>query len=342
MSDIAFVDRRRASIGGSEISGVLGINPYVSPIDIYLEKTGRKEPFKGSLTTMRGNYLEPLVADEYARNTGFLVKLPHEMEWEDKPSIIHTGEDVIFLHPRYSFLRATPDRFAYTPFGTCHVLEIKTAVGFGVNKFQNGVPAHYRAQAIWNRGIMGMHLGMLEDICQVPVLLDDKYDCFDVEYKESEFEWMVEQAVKFWNEYILKDIPPSIDSIDDCKLMYPDTDGSIIDADDGLVSLVGDMLSIKNDIELVESGQLQAKESIARMKERYEQKELELRLALGSSCTVRFNEKNLITYNPVTGRAYFDTDAFKEAEPELYQQYLKRKPSSRQLRINYKVLGESL
>lgn len=340
MGDSSFIARRRGSIGGSEISAVLGINPYVSPVDIYLEKTGRKEPFKGSLTTKRGNYLEPLVAEEYARTTGYDVKMPIDMTWQESPNVIIVDDDAILLHPHYPFLRATADRFAFTPFGTVILAEIKTAVGWGTKKFENGVPEYYRLQAIWNRGIAAFHIGMLEDTCQIPVLLDDKYDCFDVEFNQSEFDMMVDRAIKFWNNHILADIPPSVSSIEDCKALFVDTDGTIVDADEGLLDLVTALAEIKENIALAESETTSTKVAIKRLEEFYEQKELELRASLGASQYVKFKGKNLITFSSVAGRAYFDIDSFKEAEPEMYQKYLKRKPSSRQLRINYKVLGE--
>lgn len=340
MGDSNFIARRRGSIGGSEISGVMGINPYVSPVDIYLEKTGRKEPFKGSLTTRRGNYLEPLVADEYRVSTGYDVKFPSEIAWPNAEHIMAVEDDVIMLHPQYHFLRATADRFAYTPFDTVILAEIKTAVGWGTKKFDNGVPEYYRLQAVWNRGIAGFHLGMLEDVCHIPVLLDDKYDCFDVEYKQAEFDHMVAVAVDFWNNHVLADIPPDVMSLEDCKTLFVDTDGSTVDADEGLIELITTLGELKESIALAELDASPTKESIKRMEERYAQKEMELRAALGSSQYVKYKNKNIVTYSTTTGRSYFDVDSFREAHPELYQEYIKRKPNSRTLRINYKLLGD--
>lgn len=340
MGDINFVDRRRQSIGGSEISAVLGINPYVTPVDVYLEKTGRKEPFAGSITTRRGNYLEPLVADEYAKATGYEVYELYQLGLEPSDTIRIVGTDVILLHPDYHFLRATIDRIAITPFGSKIVAEIKTAVGWGVNKFLSGVPEYYRLQAIWNRGIANYHMTMLEDIMQMPVLLDDKYDCFDIPYSEYEFDWMVEQAVAFWNNHILADNPPTPASVEEAKTIFVDTDGTTVDADEELVKLIAEMAQIKENMSSAESETSMTKTALARMQEAYAEKELLLRNTLGNTQYVKLGNRNLITYSPVAGRAYFDVDLFKEDQPELYQKYMKRKPSSRQLRINYKILGE--
>ena len=190
--------------------------------------------------------------------------MPIEMTWSNTDSVLVVGDDLIMLHPQYPFLRATADRFAFTPFGTTILAEIKTAVGWGVNKFQNGVPEYYRLQAIWNRGIAAFHVPMLEDICQIPVLLDDKYDCFDVAYNEHEFNVMVDAAVKFWNNHILADIPPSPDSIEDCKSLYTDTDGSSVDADEGIIKLIGELAELKESIALAEQESSPTKMSIKR------------------------------------------------------------------------------
>ena len=36
-----FTEERRHFIGGSDIGAILGLNPYKSPVDVWMEKTGK-------------------------------------------------------------------------------------------------------------------------------------------------------------------------------------------------------------------------------------------------------------------------------------------------------------
>ena len=47
--------RRLSGLGASEVPAVLGLDPYRSPLDVYLEKTGVLPPFEGNNFTEWGN-----------------------------------------------------------------------------------------------------------------------------------------------------------------------------------------------------------------------------------------------------------------------------------------------
>ena len=51
-------EQRRKSIGSSDAACVLGLDPYRTRYDLWLEKTGRVEGFSGNKATERGDYLE--------------------------------------------------------------------------------------------------------------------------------------------------------------------------------------------------------------------------------------------------------------------------------------------
>ena len=41
---IAFLEARKAGIGGSDIGAIMGLSKWKSPVDVWLDKTGRVEP----------------------------------------------------------------------------------------------------------------------------------------------------------------------------------------------------------------------------------------------------------------------------------------------------------
>lgn len=52
---------RTGRIGSSDAAAILGLDPYRSAADVWLEKTGQVEPFVGNEATERGNLLEPVL-----------------------------------------------------------------------------------------------------------------------------------------------------------------------------------------------------------------------------------------------------------------------------------------
>ena len=50
--------KRMYTIGGSEVSILLGINPWKNEIDLVKDKTNLSEPFHGNIATLWGNILE--------------------------------------------------------------------------------------------------------------------------------------------------------------------------------------------------------------------------------------------------------------------------------------------
>lgn len=44
MTEKEWLEERKKGIGGSDAATILGLNPYKSNIDLWAEKTGKKEP----------------------------------------------------------------------------------------------------------------------------------------------------------------------------------------------------------------------------------------------------------------------------------------------------------
>ena len=67
---------RQNSIGGSEAAAILGMNPWKSPYQLWLEKTGSAEPedISDKDVVHFGTILEPIVAQEFCLREGKKVK----------------------------------------------------------------------------------------------------------------------------------------------------------------------------------------------------------------------------------------------------------------------------
>ena len=64
-----FTQDRAKYLGGSDVGAILGLSPYKTPLDVWLEKTGKQSEQKDSLPLRFGSFAESFVASEYARAT---------------------------------------------------------------------------------------------------------------------------------------------------------------------------------------------------------------------------------------------------------------------------------
>ena len=76
----AWLDVRKTGIGSSDAAAAVGLNPYKSQLELWLEKTGRdgglpkSDPQDETSATYWGNILEPIVAAHYTRRMGHRVR----------------------------------------------------------------------------------------------------------------------------------------------------------------------------------------------------------------------------------------------------------------------------
>jgi len=203
---------RSKGIGGSEIAAVLGLNPKVTPFDVWARKVGALEEQEhdrdpvGNLPAYLGTRLEPVVADVYAAR---------------HPEILLVGSDT-YQHPEFPWAIVTPDREAYrvpaeNPAGMAgiqpsdrdHLVEIKTKSWRTAREFgESGtdeLPADVLCQAQWQALIVGVAL------VRVAVLIDGRdYREYEVQADKDLHAIMLEKGGEFWNGYVLPRVEPPL------------------------------------------------------------------------------------------------------------------------------------
>lgn len=182
--------KRQQGVGASEVPAVLGLDPYRSPLDVYLEKTGMLPPFEGNRFTDWGNRLEPLIASAYA-----------EMMPEADLALSDT-----LAHPAHSWALATPDRIV-TARTLRWLLECKNRGSYATAQFgdpgTDQVPFPVAAQCHWQ-----MFVTML-DRCDVAVLLGgNDFRVYQL-HRDPDLEAQILELVHgFWHGHVLAGIPP--------------------------------------------------------------------------------------------------------------------------------------
>jgi len=93
----AEMELRRTGIGASEAAAAIGLSPYKTPIDLWLEKTSTEPPnrdwYKPGKPAYFGTLIEDVIADTYAAIHDVKLRRTHTL-----------------AHPTYDFILATPDR----------------------------------------------------------------------------------------------------------------------------------------------------------------------------------------------------------------------------------------
>ncbi|MDQ6988497.1 MAG: YqaJ viral recombinase family protein [Mariprofundaceae bacterium] len=117
---------RSFGVGASEIGAVLNISPYKTAHQLWLEKTGQAEGFKGNAATMRGNDLEDMARSAYMIHSGDVV----------------STDNTCLTHPKHSRIRASLDGWIDAE----TILEIKCPLEKNYEAMKDEIPEHYILQ----------------------------------------------------------------------------------------------------------------------------------------------------------------------------------------------------
>lgn len=213
---------RRNGIGGSDAAAIMRLNPYKTPLDVYLDKVGEAPVDTGqSEAAYWGTVLEDPVARRFAEL--------HE-------DVRVQRNNHILIHPEFGFARANIDREIHDATGEVYGLEIKTA-GVASSKYwaNEEVPAqyviqcqHYLAITGWSKWIIAALIGG-QTYVERTIPRDD----------EIIANLMTNEAA-FW-EKVQKRTPPEWDGSDTAwqvlREMYPHSlSGTTIDLPDSLAN----------------------------------------------------------------------------------------------------------
>ena len=183
---------RAKRIGGSDVGAILGVNPYKSIVDVYVDKTEGSN-FKGNELTHWGHMLEGTILKEFSNKHKELIV------YEVPYSVVN------------DFLIANLDgALKDKETGDYGVLEIKTTSLWNKKDWEDDViPQYYYAQV--------QHYLMLTGykFAYIAVLIGgQQYKEFKIERSEEDISLIRNKATEFYQENLLKKIPPMPDGSD--------------------------------------------------------------------------------------------------------------------------------
>jgi len=304
-----WLQQRSKSIGGSEIATIMGLNPFQTPYEFWLQKTGRTPRFEGNIYTKAGIHLEEAIARYWSEETGL--------------SIIKSSEqDIIYIHPKYSFITGTPDRkyWIETKYGVQvdkGILECK-AVQWDpdVNKDTlEGLPDSWFCQAQVYMGLTGCNKAYIAWLKRGLYL-----DYVEIAFDESFYNKSVEFAVQWYQNHIVNDKPPkAVNSSDIEKIFKSHKEYKSYEATE----------EIFNQWE-------RAKELKKSISEAYNELNViteDIKMKLRDAEAFKYNGDTLFTWRKANDSAKLDTDILKKRYPEIYQECLRKEPGIRRFLI---------
>ena len=293
-----WLELRRKGIGGSDAAAIVGLDRYRSPFDVYADKLGLRPEIPDNEAMRQGRDLEQYVAERFMEATGKKVRRRNAM----------------LQHPEYPFMIANIDRFVI---GENAGLECKTTSMLNKAKFSQGeFPPNYYVQCVHYMAVTGAERWYL-----AVLVLNKSFHVFTIERDEAEVQALIAAEKDFWENHVLKQIPPAPDGSESTseliKTMYPEAKEHFTASLFGYEEKISTYLNIDNQIKELE-----------RKREAIKQ---ELQLAMDEAEIGRAQGYIIEWKNQV--RQTLDTQRLKKEQAEIYQQYLKPAQTVRVFKI---------
>ena len=289
---------RRRGIGGSDAAAIVGLDRYRSPFDVYADKLGLRPEIPDNEAMRQGRDLEDYVAQRFMEATGKKVR----------------RRNAILQHPEHTFMTANIDRWVV---GENAGLECKTTSVLNRAKFSQGeFPPNYYVQCMHYMAVTGAERWYL-----AVLVLNKAFHVFTIERDEAEIQALIAAEKDFWENHVLKQIPPTPDGSESTseiiKQLFPEAREREEVALFGLEEKIEQYLSLDAKIKELE-------------RERDALKQ-ELQLAMADAEIGRAQGYIVEWKNQV--RQSLDTKKLKSEHAEIYEKYLKPAQTVRMFKI---------
>lgn len=298
---------RRGGIGSSDAAAAVGLNPYKSMLELWLEKTGQAalpEPEQNddSSPTYWGTLLEPIVAAHYTRRTGHRVR----------------RVNAVLAHPDHPWMLSNIDREVVGA-PDVQILECKTAGINGAKLWRDGVPEYVQLQVLHQLAVTG------KQAADVAVLVcGQELRVHRVERDEAMIAQLIELEREFW-QMVIDKVAPQPDGSESAdralRSLYPADAGSTVDFADQveLDAVFRELLALRDSLEL------QGARASA-LKQQIQQR-------MGAATKALFFA-GWVTWKRTADGMRLDADRLAVERPDLYAAYTTPKAGARRFVIN--------
>jgi putative phage-type endonuclease len=291
---------RGGGIGSSDAAVAVGISPFKSPLELWLEKTERQPApdLAANDAVFWGTTLEHIIATVYAEKTGAKVR----------------RLNAVLQHPKYRYMLANLDRVVSHPNDGSGILEVKTA---GVNSarfWEDGVPDSYQCQVLHQLAVTG------KNWCDVAVLIGGQdFRVYRICRDEDKIADLIQREEKFW-QCVMTDVPPAVDGSESSgralASMYPADRGDVLDCTDDM-----DMNRLFSDYWAYRQQREAAEEQESLLKQ-----QLQTRLGFASGAVL---SNGKISWRKIKDSTAIDYKKLEQDHPDWVKAYEVPKPGYR-------------
>ncbi len=303
---------RTGGIGSSEVATLLGVNPWQTPYQLWLAKTGRVPQVEQENFLMKaGHYLEDAISKFCADETGLDI-------------IKSSAAEFVVINKEKPFLRVSPDRYAWLP-NSKHSNDNKVIIECKSTQNsidENDIPKHWFVQVMYQLGVCELDKATIAWLTQGREF-GYKWLEFDKEFFNDV---IVAEVERFWIDNILGGKEPALMDIQDVLTKYPrHREGLCVDATDELIETYNELKETNAEIKRLTALKSAAEEKI--------------KLAMGEAemivipATNDNPQKTLASWRASKESEKFDADLFKTENPEMYAKYLHTVQGSRRFML---------
>ena len=299
---------RQGGIGSSDAAAAVGLCPYKSQLELWMEKTGRTpaEQESPGMDDPRywGTLLEPYVAVAYSQQTNRKVR----------------KVNAVLQHPTFPYMLANIDR-EVVGCPEVQILECKTAGEWGSKLWRDGVPEYVQLQVQHQLAVTNQRAA------DVAVLLCGQHlEINRIERDEEVIARLMVLEARFW-QYVTTDIAPPADGSESAgkalRQLYPGG-GNTLDfcEDRALSDTFAQLVTVKEELEI------RGKDA-ERLKQTLQQ-------AMGDAARAVFATGE-VTYKRAQDGTSLDTKRLAQDHPDLVARYSVSKPGARRFLISAKA-----
>lgn len=283
----AWLRMRKTGIGGSDAGALCGLNPYASPMSVYIDKTSDAISDEDNEAMRQGRDLEDYVARRFMEETGFKVH----------------RSNIMYRSKENPFMLADVDRLIN---GQDAGLECKTASAYHADKWKDGeIPAHYLIQCHHYMAVTGKKAWYI-----AVVILGQSFRFAQIQRDESIIDNLTAIEERFWKENVVPGIMPEPDGSKACDAVLEQY--FKISRKGSTIPLIGFDEKLKRRSEL---GEL-----IGRLEQEQKQIDQEIKLYMKDNETA-VSDRYHVTWSRVES-ARLDARRIKAERPEVYQDFL--------------------
>ncbi|MFV3335177.1 YqaJ viral recombinase family protein [Pseudomonas sp. NY15437] len=300
---------RKRGIGSSDAAAAVGLNPYKSQLELWLEKTGRDSALPKcdvndeESPTYWGNILESIVARHYTQRTGNRVR----------------RINAVLQHPdtKLEWMLANIDREVIGA-EDVQILECKTAGINGARLWKEGVPVYVQLQVMHQLAVTG------KQAADVAVLLGgQQLEIHRIERDDELIHWLIELEKEFWG-YVQRDTPPPADGSESAeralRCLYPLDQGRTLDfsGDVALSAAFDELKSVRANLD--------------RQSKRETELKQQLQQAMGDASRAVF-ANGMVSWRKSKDSVTLDVTQLIKEKPYLLARYPTTKTGSRRFLI---------